>query len=190
MKQRTTMPTLRCFVFDLDDVLLPTTQLFSQPYIQNALAKTPLYNENDVFRLYHSFIHPNLALTQSLHRLHYPKFILTNASRAHAHASLRALCIHHYFNGQLDANSGYAIKPNPQIYQAMHNHIMRNVVPRFNTKHVQIFFFDDKLENLLEPRLLGWTTVWIYGHMNPHQQNIPSFVNFYFQTIEQALQSL
>lgn len=182
------MTTLRCFVFDLDDVLLPTTELFSKPTVRNALARTPVYNDNDVFRLYHSFVHPNLALTQALHRIHSPKFILTNASRAHANASLRALCIQQYFTGQLDANSGYAIKPNIQIYQAMHNHITRNVIRRYNTSSVQILFFDDKVENLIEPRLLGWTTVWIYGNTFSHNQPLPSFIQYSFQTIEHALQ--
>ena len=183
------MSTLRCYVFDLDDVLLPTTQLFSQSHVRNALSNTPIYNNNDIFQLYHSFVHPNLALIQALHRLDNPKFVLTNASRGHANASLRALCIQQYFSGQLDANSGYPIKPHAQMYQVMHNHIIHNVARQDNYSNVQIFFFDDKIENLIEPRLLGWTTVWICGDTNVNNNNnIPSFINYIFHTIEQALQ--
>lgn len=177
----------KCFVFDLDDVLLPTTNLFQQPHIRHILSR--LHSSSDsIVRAYQSFIHPDMQLIHLLHQLRGLKFLITNASQRHAQASMEALCISRYFQAQLNANSNLPLKPNPQMYQVMHNHIVRGLANR----PAQIFFFDDRIENLIEPRLLNWNTVWIFGTttQNTHQaqrQNRPSFVNYAFPTIHDAL---
>lgn len=177
----------KCFVFDLDDVLLPTTYIFQQPHIRQRLSQ--LYSSSDsIARAYQSFIHPDMQLIHLLHQLRGLKFLITNASQRHAQASMEALCIAHYFQAQLNANSNLPLKPNPHMYQAMHNHIVRGLA----NQPAQIFFFDDRIENLIEPRLLHWNTVWIFGTTpqrshNTSRQNLPSFVNYAFPTVHEAL---
>lgn len=176
------MPT-PCFVFDLDDVLLPTTALFQNPHIQHVLRTMDTTSLTAVVQAYQSFIHPDMHLIGCLHRLKSPKYILTNASRGHAHASLNALCITQYFQGQLDANCSIPLKPNRQMYVTMHNHIVRSMP----NQSIQIIFFDDKIENLVEPRLLNWVTVWICGDQSLGGQPVPSFVSYVFRTVHDAL---
>lgn len=182
-------PAVRCYVFDLDDVLLPTTQLFQQPHVRQRLAHIQSHPET-IIQAYQSFIHPDMHLIHLLHQsTACPKYLITNASRGHARASLDALCITRYFQGQLDATCNMRLKPHSQMFRAMHNHIIN----QYSNRRLQIFFFDDRIENLIEPRLLNWNTVWIFGttrhqYNNNNQQSLPSFVNYAFPTIHAALQ--
>ena len=178
------MPTpTPCFVFDLDDVLLPTTALFQNPHVQHILRTMDTTSLTAVMRAYQSFIHPDMHLIQCLHHLPSPKFIITNASRGHAQASLNALCITQYFQAQLDANCNMPLKPHRQMYVTMHNHIVQSMP----NQSIQIIFFDDKIENLVEPRLLNWVTVWICGNQSLGNQPVPSFVSYVFRTVHDAL---
>lgn len=176
---------VKCFVFDLDDVLLPTTSLFQQPHVRQRLQNIrTLTTPATINQLYQSFIHPDMCLIQCLHNIQAPKFIITNASRNHARASLNALCIAQYFQAQLDADSHMPLKPHKQMYEAMHNHILQ-ALPN---QSLQIIFFDDKIENLIEPRLLNWVTVWICGNQTPNHGVVPSFIMYVFPTVHEALQ--
>ena len=55
----------------------------------------------------------------------------------------------------------------------------------------RMVFFDDRVENHLVPKRLGWTTVWIYGCLSERERSgytvIPSHVDLAFATIEEAL---
>ena len=110
-----------------------------------------------------------------------PKFILTNASRLHAYASIQALQVQSFFVGQLDADSGIQLKPS---YNAFIN--MQNIVNRqIPTEDKQIVFFDDRLENLVAPSRMGWITVWIKPQaLEVHK---PFYVSFVFSSVHEAL---
>lgn len=174
---------IRCFVFDLDDVLLPTTSLFQRPSVYRTLQQMPNRSLQTVMQTYQTFIHPDMHLIQCLHQLHGPKYLITNASRNHASASINALCITQYLQGQLDADCNMPLKPHKHMYQAMQDHITQSIP----NQPLQIVFFDDKIENLIEPRLLNWVTVWICGTHDIGNRTIPSFINYVFRTVHEAL---
>lgn len=167
-----------CFVFDLDDVLLQTTAIFSQPHTHHMMRK---YASN-VNKAYKLCITPDPELHRSLSLLRGPKFILTNASRTHALAAVQALHIHTFFIGQLDADSGVGLKPGTHMYTNMKK-IVHSHIP---IKDKQIVFFDDRLENLVPPFHMGWITVWI--HPQSKFVSKPSYVSYAFPRVHEALQ--
>lgn len=181
------------YVFDLDDVLMPTTALFNQPGVREWLST--FYRTNQLSQIaagYQRVLHPNPTLIHYLHQLPGQKHILTNASRAHAYASLQALGLHTYVQSVVDADQGIALKPDPAPYHHLQNMLLRQYegLPPETTRP-RIVFFDDRIENHYAPKRLGWTTVWIYGAVDARErarhQVIPTHVDVAFATIEEAL---
>ena len=114
--------TVTAYVFDLDDVLLPTTRLFAQPHARQWLHSFKQTNNVHTTCIgYQKLVQPNPLLVHYVRQLRGAKYVLTNASRLHAYASLGALGLHRLVEGQLDANSGEAhptqIKPSPARQQ-------------------------------------------------------------------------
>ena len=184
------------YVFDLDDVLLPTSALFSRPHTRQwieAHARTNVISH--AIGGYQQVIRPDLKLVQQLQNLNGSKYILTNASRTHAHASLNALGIAECFVGQIDATHNLHLKPHREPYEHMHR--FAHSVPRSTTltDRQSVIFFDDRIENHKEPKGLGWTTVWIYGASGgfglcDHTQStrqVPEYVDMTFATLHDAL---
>lgn len=190
------------YVFDLDDVLMPTTALFQQPGVREWLNNA--YGSQQMQRIafaYQRVLHPNPTLIHYLHRLPGQKHVLTNASRIHAQAALSALGLEPYVQSVVDANQGFPLKPNPTPYTYLQNTIVQQLQrhvaypPRSAAAHAalrpRMVFFDDRVENHLVPKRLGWTTVWIYGCLSERERSgytvIPSHVDLAFATIEEAL---
>ena len=190
------------YVFDLDDVLMPTTALFQQPGVREWLNNA--YDSQQMQRIafaYQRVLHPNPTLIHYLHRLPGQKHVLTNASRVHAQAALSALGLEPYVQSVVDANQGLPLKPNPMPYTYLQNTIVQQLQrhlaypPRSPAAHAalrpRMVFFDDRVENHLVPKRLGWTTVWIYGCLSERERSgytvIPSHVDLAFATIEEAL---
>ena len=165
-----------CYVFDLDDVLLQTTSIFSSERIRHIIENT-----SDIVKAYKHCIQPDPELYQKLKQLQGPKFVLTNASRVHAYASIQALQIQQFFIGQLDADSGIRLKPSFNAYLNMQKIINNQLLQKNKT----IVFFDDRLENLVAPFQMGWVTIWI----KPYHVNIqkPNYVSYIFSTVHDAL---
>lgn len=169
------MPIL-CFVFDLDDVLLQTTSIFASPTVIHTIRSTP-----DIVQAYKQCISPDPELYRKLQLLRGPKFILTNASRAHAYASIQALHLQPFFVGQLDADSGTQLKPASDAYVHM-QHIINQQIP---TTDKLLIFFDDRVENLIVPHQMGWVTVWIEPRSVPLTK--PDHVSFAFANVNDAI---
>ena len=197
----TEKPMHIAYVFDLDDVLMPTTALFEQPAVREWI--NMFLSSNDFQQIcngYQRVVLTNPRLIQHMHMLNGPKFVLTNASRVHAHASLNALGIGKCFEGQLDATHGLPMKPHEAPFRYMQNfviaHMKQTLLPlngkNVHTNKFRIVFFDDRIENHIAPKRLGWTTVWIYGAIPaderiPYQRNIPHYIDMAFVTVEAAL---
>lgn len=185
------------FVFDLDDVLLPTTALFDAPGVRDWLR--PFWATRNLSRItagYHRVVHPNPLVIHLLQQLQGPKFILTNASRVHAYSSLTALGLLPYFISQLDADHGLSLKPHASPYVRMQDVVRAHMEQRRQFPYVghgpHIVFFDDRVENHVVPKRMGWTTVWIYGAVMPDElrryASLPPQIDVAFQSVEQALQ--
>ena len=140
-----------CYVFDLDNTLLDTDNLFTT----KILGKNFLENYNK--------IQVDDELVDALDNLVGIKMILTNASRAHAYKSLQKLGIQQQFVAMVDAeHTSPFIKPSPVGYKLIESITLQ----MSNTAHWRYVFFDDLHENLIQPKKRGWTTVLILRHEN------------------------
>lgn len=180
------------YVFDLDDVLLPTSTLFSQPAVRDWIESHALTQDmNQTLAGYQQVVHPNPRLIQQLGQLRGHKYILTNASRTHAHAATHALGIARFIVGQIDATHGLELKPHYEPYENM-TRFVHSVQKHRPEQVYRIVFFDDRVENHVVPKQLGWTTVWIYGALpnqerGRHMHCTPHHIDMSFETVEQAL---
>ena len=177
------------YVFDLDDVLLPTTRLFAQPHARRWLHSFKQTNNVRTTCIgYQKLVHPNPLLVHYVRQLRGAKYVLTNASRLHAYASLGALGLHRLVEGQLDANSGTALKPAAAPFLAMQRIVQQQQQHTAAAPH--IVFFDDRPENHLVPKRLGWTTVWVYGALDAgtvREHEHAHWIDLRFSTVEAAL---
>lgn len=195
-----TQPPPPIYIFDLDDVLMPTTALFNQPGVREWL--NSFYRTNQMAHIasgYQRVLHPNPTLIHYLHQLPGQKHVLTNASRAHAYASLQALGLHTYVQSVVDADHGMALKPDAAPYVHLQNTLLAAAhsaqathSAQHGTVRPRIVFFDDRVENHQVPKQLGWTTVWIYGAVEAAERAryrgvVPAHVDVAFATIEEAL---
>jgi HAD superfamily hydrolase (TIGR01509 family) len=179
-----------CYVFDLDDVLLQTSRLFA-PHRHALFAKLRQADAPGTIAIYERIVRPDPELTHSLRQLGAPMFVLTNASRLHAYASMKALGIHELFVGQLDADSGMRLKPHLSAYTNMQQ-IVTRYFTQYNATPPQVVFFDDRLENLVQPHRMGWITIWIHpeADVSSSSHTMPSsipYVSYRFGSIAQAL---
>ena len=179
------------YVFDLDDVLLPTTRLFAQPHARRWLHS---FKQTDDVRTtcigYQKLVQPNPLLAHYIRQLRGAKYVLTNASRVHAYASLGALGLHRLVEGQLDANSGTALKPAAAPYLTMQRIVQQQHPHNTASASHNIVFFDDRPENHIVPKRLGWTTVWVYGALDAgtvREHEHAHWIDLRFSTVEAAL---
>lgn len=177
------------YVFDLDDVLLPTSTLFSQPRVQAILQSLNRAQAPHVHAAYQQFVEPDPMLVHRFTSLVGDRLLLTNGSRSHAVASTHALGLLPYLHGIVDANSGVGLKPDNGPYARIELLLRNKYAPHAPlTESVQlppIVFFDDRLENLIKPKRRGWTTVWI---TSVHPKMVPSYVDGAFPNVHAALE--
>lgn len=201
------------FVFDLDDTLFPTTEHSS--WISSVSRKYSLVENKESLmtmaaeykKIYteskHEFQNQeDQSLLKMMEKLKkYPKFILSNATYGHCYACLHAQNIGSYFHAIIDRNVGYKFwgipyqkffKPNPMCYQVTQTYIetyLQNMYKKpKESSSLRIFFFDDKIENLLVPHQLDWITIYIGKEVNSLNHYLEySFISMYFPTIQTAL---
>ncbi len=171
------------FFFDLDDTLLNTSQLSFLNYIgyfyqnlgnSNSVVKNNCIN--NITTAYNQNIKYDTKLRTLLKNLPYPKYIITNASRIHSVLSLRNLGIIDLFLGGIDANSIPRSHLKPNILPYLEAFKMSNG----NSKNICIFF-DNLEENHIEPKKLGWITVFIGKELSFNQK--PNYIDYSFQNI-------
>lgn len=182
-------PPSPVYVFDLDDVLLPTSTLFSQPRVQAILQSLNRAQAPHVHAAYQQFVVPDPMLVHRFTSLMGDRLILTNGSRSHAVASTHALGLLPYLHGIVDANSGVGLKPDTGPYARIELLLRNKYASHLPiTESVQlppIVFFDDRLENHINPKQRGWTTVWITSVL---PTMVPSYVDFAFTNVHAALE--
>lgn len=176
------------FIFDIDDTLY-----------QNQTLKKPL--NNDVFHLYYLFSKEKYYkkkysilekiilryqqtfqydeyLDTLMKNIPYPKHVITNSRNIHCFTTLHLLGIQKHMNIILTADTQPLMKPYLMIYKHFEH---------LNQKNYQNIFFDDRPENLIIPKKLGWITVLI----NPiiyKKKSILSKIDYIFPNIYQALE--
>ena len=108
-----------CYVFDLDDTLMPTASLFASTRARNTLKKYAHHTQH----AYSQIINPDPRLAALLSQIHGNKVLLTNGTRTHAYASMQALGVRSLFYGQVDRDSGAPMKPSAPIYHLLERHM-------------------------------------------------------------------
>ena len=173
------------YIFDLDDTLMPTSTLFTQPMAQYFLGRM---NRSDLASMeltYRRVIPQDPVLIQSLMALTGPKLLFTNGSRAHGYFSMQALGISSLFMGQFDANSSDALKPHEKVYALVEHFVEQH--PTISSGVFQpLVFFDDQVVNLKTAKTRGWITVWICNGSNMPVEKW-NFIDFTFTNIHHAL---
>jgi HAD superfamily hydrolase (TIGR01509 family) len=161
------------FFFDLDNTLFPTD---SSKFLHN-LTSARLPTVGHMEALYNRNIGYDHKLRKLLHKIKYPKFIITNASRLHCLLILKNLGIMEYFGGGIDADHlrRQNLKPNPHPFMLAKNAFKIE-------KHNKCIFFDDVSVNLIIPKRMGWITVLISKKRN----KLP-YIDFWFPNIYKAL---
>lgn len=178
------------YVFDLDDTLLSTRAIFSNPYNRAALhhasnleSQNPSHKEAIHQRAYSSIIHKDVHLRYLLRSLRGPRYIFTNGTRMHARCALTALEIADMFDGQLDRDGTQgALKPSPEVYATMQRAISVHC-----RQCREVVFFDDMVCNLQTASRLGWRTVWINPAVSKAKY-MPAGVDMGFSNIYDAIQ--
>lgn len=185
-------------VFDLDDTLFPTSENASWISKSSKISNDPETMAKEYKVHYQTHDEELVQIMQKLTQ--YPKFILTNATYGHTYACMHALGISKYIHAVIDRNVGQKFfgvpypkffKPNPMCYQVTQGYIKDylNYYKVELNNDIKIFFFDDKIENLLIPNKLGWITIYI--GKDPNIINNPlhfPFISLMFRDIYKALQ--
>jgi putative hydrolase of the HAD superfamily len=101
-----------------------------------------------------SELHPDPALTRALKRLPGRRFVFTNGCRNHAARILERLDLSSLFDGIWDIRTiRFSPKPGPAAYQA--------VVEEAKLDPNAAAMFDDIARNLVVPKDMGMTTIWL-----------------------------
>jgi putative hydrolase of the HAD superfamily len=142
-----------------------------------------LYNEKECTesknqKVYYNSFKTKPFLNQLLEAIPYKKFILTNATFAHAEDVLARLGIDKHFSKILstDMVEG-ALKPSIPIYLS--------AMKEFGLKpNDNIFFFEDQPDNLHTAKTqFGWTTILL----TDRKMKKPKYIDYIFPKIEDAL---
>lgn len=153
---------MNVYIFDLDDVLFPTTQMVTNPEFRRRAESNDYESILQTREMYSRYVKPDVTTRLLLERIEGAKFLLTNGSRVHARAAISLLGIQDLFVGQQDATHNLPMKPHIEAYLSM-KHTIEALAEQHGIKAdgIRFVFFDDRPENLVEPHKLGWTTVWI-----------------------------
>lgn len=175
------------FFFDLDDTLLKTSKLsflnnIGISYQNLGSTNLTIRNNciNNITSSYSQNIEYDLKLRTLLMKLNYPKYIITNATRIHSVLSLRNLGIIDLFLGGIDANSIPRSHLKPNILPYLEAFKLSNG----NSKNICVFF-DNLEENHIQPKKLGWITVFIGRELFPSQK--PHYIDYSFKNIYDGL---
>jgi FMN phosphatase YigB (HAD superfamily) len=151
---------MKIYIFDLDDTLL------YKPY------KT--YDDIEI----------DDELQYLLNTNNYPKYIFSNATTYHVNISLRNLGILNNFIRIFARDKVPLMKPYPEAYNYVNTNILRNIYYNYN-QDVDIYFFDDLIENLYMAKKHGWITILIKPFTQSNK--IYSYIDYHFETIVDAL---
>lgn len=195
--QRSTQHIPPVYVFDLDDVLMPTNALFALPRVRAMLQALNRGDVSQTHAVYRQFVSHDPLLVHRLGALNGERYLLTNGSQSHAEAATQALGVYPYLRNIVHAQSGCGLKPDPgpytRIEALLRHHYAGDVSLHEPITLPPIVFFDDRLENLVYPKRRGWTTVWIPSAHEYHQLHqggfrAPPYADFVFPTVYVALE--
>ena len=176
------------FIFDIDNTLYQENNLkipfsndlwllYSQFTKEKNQKKKHKIFEKIVLRYKKTFQY-DYKLNKLLETLPYQKHIITNSKNIHCFTTLYLLGILKNFNVILTAETQSKMKPYPLVYNYFEK------LKKNNNKNI---FFEDRIENLIYPKKLGWITVLIDPYIYSNQIKV-NYVDFVFPDIYKALE--
>ena len=156
---------MRHYIFDVDDTLL--------------------LHRNDI---HYEWLREDTELSHYLSQCPYPKHIFSNGNKKHVSTVLDSMEIRK-FCSLIVTRENFGYKPQLQVMERMNHAVQLYDQSRYNSPtQPDIWFFDDRKENLEAAKIFGWTTIWIHAQAETYRDD--AFIDHGFQTIKQALQEL
>lgn len=122
--------------------------------------------------LEHLVVHLRTGI-ESIQSLPGKKIVLTNSPETFAHALLKKLKIHHYFDAILGLRHDvHHAKPNALSYQRI-------------GMGYRVIMIEDWEQNLIIPHKLGWSTAWFPEQDQSHRPLLPEHVHKHITSLEE-----
>ena len=147
---------MKVFIFDLDDTIIY--------YPNNIVNYNKITFDSNLFNL--------------LNNLKHPKIIYTNGTYGHAEEVLNNMKLNNIFNKVYARDTIPLMKPHINSFKYVENDIKKNI-----NRNNEYYFFDDRLDNLMTAKSLGWVTIFI----NLKFIDKPLYVDHSFSNIHSAV---
>ena len=147
---------MKVFIFDLDDTIIY--------YPNNIVNYNKITFDSNLFNL--------------LNNLKHPKIIYTNGTYGHAEEVLNNMKLNNIFNKVYARDTIPLMKPHINSFKYVEDDIKKNI-----NRNNEYYFFDDRLDNLMTAKSLGWITIFI----NLKFVDKPLYVDYSFSNIHSAL---
>ena len=147
---------MKVFIFDLDDTII--------------------YYPNNIVNYDNIKFDPNLF--NLLEKLNSPKIIYTNGTYGHAEVVLNNMKLNSLFNKIYARDTIPLMKPHINSFKYVEKDIKNHI-----NKNNEYYFFDDRLDNLMTAKSLGWVTIFI----NLKFIDKPLYVDHSFSNIHSAV---
>jgi len=147
---------MKVFIFDLDDTII--------------------YYPNNIVNYDNIKFDPNLF--NLLEKLNSPKIIYTNGTYGHAEVVLNNMKLNSLFNKIYARDTIPLMKPHINSFKYVEKDIKSHI-----NKNNEYYFFDDRLDNLMTAKSLGWVTIFI----NLKFIDKPLYVDHSFSNIHSAV---
>jgi len=147
---------MKVFIFDLDDTII--------------------YYPNNIVNYDNIKFDPNLF--NLLEKLNSTKIIYTNGTYGHAEVVLNNMKLNSLFNKIYARDTIPLMKPHINSFKYVEKDIKNHI-----NKNNEYYFFDDRLDNLMTAKSLGWVTIFI----NLNFIDKPLYVDHSFSNIHSAV---
>ena len=147
---------MKIFIFDLDDTII--------------------YYPNNIVN--YDNIKSDLNLYYLLDNLNSTKIIYTNGTYGHAEEVLKKMKLNNLFNKIYARDTIPLMKPHINSFKYVEKDIKNHI-----NKNNEYYFFDDRLDNLMTAKSLGWVTIFI----NLNFIDKPLYVDHSFSNIHSAV---
>ena len=147
---------MKIYIFDLDDTIIY--------YPNNIVNYDNIKFDSNLFNL--------------LEKLNSTKIIYTNGTYSHAEVVLNNMKLNNLFNKIYARDTIPLMKPHINSFKYVEKDIKSHI-----NKNNEYYFFDDRLDNLMTAKSLGWVTIFI----NLKFIDKPLYVDHSFSNIHSAV---
>mgnify|MGYP001172273936 FL=1 len=149
---------MNILVFDIDNTIILHTK-----------------NENDFYNK-----KSESRISELISQINHEKaYVFTNGLYRHGYGVVKNLYLSDNITKIFARDTIPSMKPSKKSFQYVNNEIIKDT----KTSDIQIYFFDDLIENLEAAHNIGWKTIWI----SPYYIDKKGFIDYSFPNIYEAL---